>query len=106
MIAVDKESFEAQVLQSDIPVVLDIWGPQCAPCLALLPQVEELSVSFEGKIKFCKLNAAENRRLCITLKVMGLPSFLFFKNGETVSRLSGEEAEIGRIKAEADNLLN
>jgi len=105
MIAVDKESFEAEVLQSETPVVVDIWGPQCAPCLALLPQVEALSGSLEPKVKFCKLNAAENRRLCITLKVMGLPSFLFYKKGELVSRISGEEATIERIKTEAENLL-
>lgn len=105
MITVDKESFEAEVLQSEIPVVVDIWGPQCAPCLALLPQVEALSGSFEQKAKFCKLNAAENRRLCITLKVMGLPSFLFYNKGELVSRISGEEATIDRIKTETENLL-
>lgn len=105
MIAVNKENFEAEVLQSEIPVVVDIWGPQCAPCLALLPQVEELANAFEGKVKFCKLNAAENRRLCITLKVMGLPSFLFYKNGEAVSRISGEEASADSIKAETEKLL-
>lgn len=105
MIAVNKENFEAEVLQSKMPVVVDIWGPQCAPCLALLPQVETLSGSFDQKVKFCKLNAAENRRLCITLKVMGLPSFLFYKKGEVVSRISGEEATADRIQTEAENLL-
>jgi len=105
MFAVDKDNYEVEVVQCAEPVIVDIWGPQCAPCLALLPQVEELASTFEGKIKFCKLNAAENRRLCMSLKVMGLPAFLFYKNGEAVSRLGGEEVSIEAIKTHAESLL-
>ncbi len=105
MFVVDKENYEAEVVQCDMPVIVDIWGPQCAPCLALLPQVEELAATYEGKIKFCKLNAAENRRLCMAIKVMGLPSILFYKNGEVVNRLGGEEVTIDAVKAHAEALL-
>lgn len=105
MIVVDKDNYEAEVVNSDLPVVVDLWGPQCGPCLALLPQVEEMAAAFEGKIKFCKLNAAENRRLCMSLKVMGLPTFLFYKGGENVARLSSNEVTIESIKAGADALL-
>lgn len=105
MNAVDKENFEAEVLQCAMPVVVDLWGPQCAPCLALLPHVEELAKEYEGKVKFVKLNAAENRRLCMSLKVMGLPTFLFFIKGEEKSRISGEEVSIESIKAHADAIM-
>ncbi len=105
MQAVDKDSFEQEVSQSTLPVVVDLWGPQCQPCLALLPQVEELAKEFEGKVKFVKLNAAENRRLCISLKVMGLPTFLFFHNGEEKSRLNADDVSIESIKASANALL-
>lgn len=105
MFVVDKENYEAEVVQCTEPVLVDIWGPQCAPCLALLPQVEELASTFEGKVKFCKLNATENRRLCMSIKVMGLPSFLFYKNGEIISRLGGDEVTIEAIKAHAEGLL-
>ena len=66
MIIVDKETFEAEVQQSSMPCVVDLWGPQCGPCLALMPEVEKLAEAYEGKLKFCKLNVAENRRLVIS----------------------------------------
>ena len=61
MIIVDKETFEAEVQQSSMPCVVDLWGPQCGPCLALMPEVEKLAEAYEGKLKFCKLNVAENQ---------------------------------------------
>ena len=105
MVIVDKETFEQEVEKSDLPVIVDIWGPQCGPCLALMPSVEKLSGEYDGKIKFCKLNAAENRRLCMKLKVMALLTILFYKGGENVKRLSSQDVSLEAIKAEADNLL-
>ena len=96
MIIVDKETFEAEVQQSSMPCVVDLWGPQCGPCLALMP---------EGKLKFCKLNVAENRRLVISLRVMAVPTILFYKGGECVARISGDAVSIEAIKAEADKLV-
>jgi thioredoxin 1 len=84
---------------------VDLWGPKCGPCLALLPQVEELAKEYEGKIRFCKLNVAENRRLVISLKVMGVPTFLFYKGGEQKGRLSGGEVTIEGIRQQAEALL-
>ncbi|MFQ8736556.1 MAG: thioredoxin family protein [Bilophila wadsworthia] len=52
MIIVDKETFEAEVQQSSMPCVVDLWGPQCGPCLALMPEVEKLAEAYEGKLKF------------------------------------------------------
>ena len=105
MIEIDKDNFEAEVEKSDLPVVMDFWGPQCGPCLALMPDVEKLAVTYEGKVKFVKVNSAGNRRLCIQLKVMSLPSFLFYKGGECKDRLSVEEVNIEAIKAKAEALL-
>lgn len=105
MLVIDKDNFEAEVVKSEIPVIVDFWGPQCAPCLALMPEVEKLAEEYEGKIKIGKLNSAENRRFCMSLKIMGLPTFLFYKNGEIQSKLSGEEVTIDSIKAEAAKLV-
>lgn len=105
MVIVDKDNFEAEVVKSELPAIVDIWGPQCGPCLALMPSVEKLSEEYEGKIKFCKLNAKENRRLLMSLKVMALPTILFYKGGENVKRLSSNDVSLEAIKAEADNLL-
>ena len=90
-IEVNKDNYEAEVLQSQLPVMVDFWGPQCHSCLALMPAVDHLENEYAGKIKVAQLNAAAgNRMLCAKLRVLGLPSFLFYKNGVEVNRLSGE----------------
>ncbi|QJT07561.1 thioredoxin family protein [Oceanidesulfovibrio marinus] len=105
MLELDKDNFEAEVTQSDRPTVLDFWGPQCGPCLALMPDVEKLAEGYDGKIKFCKVNVAGNRRLCISLKVISVPTFLFYKGGECVQRLVGDDVSIESIKENADTML-
>ncbi len=105
MIEIDKDNFAQEVEQYPGPVVLDFWGPQCAPCLALLPDVEQLAETYSGKIKFGKINVAGNRRLCISLRVMNVPTFLFYAGGECKDRLTGDEVSLDDIKARADALL-
>lgn len=105
MFIVDKENYDAEVVQNDAPVVVDLWGPQCGPCLALMPEVEKLAAEYEGRVKFCKLNVAENRRQAITLKVMGVPTILFYKGGEMVDRITGDEVNIDAIRSKTDALL-
>ena len=105
MLVIDKDNFEQEALNSDRPVIVDFWGPQCAPCLALMPEVEKLAAEYAGKIKIGKLNSAENRRFCMSMKIMGLPTFLFYKDGEMRARLSGDEVNIDSIRAAAAQLL-
>ncbi|HWI51627.1 MAG TPA: thioredoxin domain-containing protein [Symbiobacteriaceae bacterium] len=92
MLEVNKETFEAEVLHASGAVAVDWWSPQCEPCKELLPEVEHLADQFGAKIKFCKVNVVENRRLAIGNKVLGLPTFLFFKDGQKVAELAGPEA--------------
>ena len=73
-------------------VLVDVWGPACQPCLAMMPQVEALAAERSGTITVVKLEAPKARRLCIELRLMGLPAFLLFRDGEEVSRLSGPSA--------------
>lgn len=105
MIELTKETFDAEVKESDLPVLVDFWGPQCGPCLALMPQVEELEKEFGDKVKFTKVNVSGNRRVAIANKVMGLPSILFWKGGEEVARVSGGEATAENIRAKIEELL-
>lgn len=105
MIEVNKDNFEEEVLKSGMPVVVDLWGPKCGPCMSLMPQVEELAKEYEGRVKFCKLNVAENRRLVISLKVMGVPTFLYYKDGEIVDRVTGGEATAEKIRGKTEKLL-
>lgn len=88
---VTKETFGTEVESSPGLVLVDFWGPACVPCLALMPYVEELGSKFDSKLKVVKVDASKNRRLCIDLKVMGLPTFLMYQDGKEVGRLSGKE---------------
>lgn len=89
LIEITKENFEQEVKESQLPVLLDFWGPKCVPCMGLMPTVEELAETYAGKVKFCKINTAANRRMAIQLKVMSLPTFQFYKNGEVIAELQG-----------------
>ena len=104
-IELDRDNYETEVNGSDIPVLVDFWGPQCRPCLALMPSVEEIEEEYKGKLKVAKLNAAENRMLCAKLRVMGLPTFLFYKNGTEVKRIKGEDITKDQIKETVDELI-
>ena len=105
MIEIDKENFDAEVIQSSLPVILDFWGPQCGPCLALMPDVEKLAERLEGKVKIGKVNVAGNRRLCISLSVMSVPTFLFYRDGRCTDRLSGEKVSLEAITTRAEALV-
>ncbi len=88
---VNRDNYDREILQSAGAVMVDFWGPQCRPCLALMPAVDQLEKDYEGKLKIAKLNATENRMLCARLRVMGLPTYLFYKDGIEVKRITGEQ---------------
>ncbi|MBN1321495.1 MAG: thioredoxin [Thermoleophilia bacterium] len=94
---ITKDDFDDQVLGPGKTAMVDFWGPRCAPCLALAPQIERLEPAYGDKIDFFKVEAPANRRLCLRLQVLSLPTMLFFKNGEEVDRLAGE-VTIGAIE--------
>lgn len=104
MIELNKDNFEAEVTQYSGTVLVDYWGPKCEHCLALMPDVEEFATKYGDKIKFTKLNSAENRRLCIAQKVMGLPVIQFWKNGEKIAELTKDDASRDSIEAKLKEL--
>jgi thioredoxin 1 len=86
---ITSETFDSEVRESSTPVLLDFWGPRCIPCIQLDPFVESLRNEVDGQVKVAKIIAPENRKLCAELKVAGLPTFLAFKDGNEVDRLTG-----------------
>jgi len=106
--AIDLSSdiFEQEVVKSNVPVLVDFWGPKCAPCLALMPQVKSLETKYGASFKITKVDSSKNRRMCLTLKVLGLPTFLIYKDGKEVARLTGDALTIGEIEAAMENALN
>ncbi len=101
----NRDNFESEVLQSKEPVLVDFWGPQCKPCLALMPAVEELEKDYAGRLKVTKLNASENRMLCAKLRVLGLPTYLFYKDGAEVNRLTGDGITKSGLKEAVDAVV-
>jgi thioredoxin 1 len=87
-------------------VLLDIWGPQCAPCLTLMPAVEALGERYDGTVKLLKLNAPENRKVCRDLRVAGLPAYITLRDGVEVERLTGNGTTIHEIEAAVGRLLS
>lgn len=83
------ENFEQEVLNSDIPVLVDFYADWCGPCKMLAPVIEELAKEYEGKVKIGKLNVDEEQNSSKKYKVMSIPTLIFFKDGEEVDKLVG-----------------
>lgn len=83
------DSFEAEVLKSDIPVLVDFYADWCGPCQSIAPVLNELAEQYDGKLKICKINVDENQKLAISHQVMSIPTMLIFKGGEIKDRIVG-----------------
>ncbi len=88
-VAVTDSTFDAEVRQSDIPVVVDFWAEWCGPCKQIGPALEELSSEMDGKVKIVKVNIDENPDSPAQLGVRGIPALFVFKGGEVVSNKAG-----------------
>ena len=86
---VTDESFAREVLQSELPVLVDFWAPWCGPCRMVAPIVEELAEEYDGKVKFVKLNTDDNPQIAGKYGIRSIPTLLVFKGGEPVSQIVG-----------------
>ena len=86
---VSDADFDAQVLKSTEPVVVDFWAEWCGPCKMIAPALEELSGAMGGKVKIVKLNVDENPQTAAKYGIMSIPTLMLFKNGELASRQVG-----------------
>ncbi len=92
MVELNKENFEAEVLQyTERPVFVDFWGDKCEICKELMPGVHGLEEKYGDKIKFASLNISTARRLAIGQKVLGLPTMIIYKNGEKLSTVTPDK---------------
>lgn len=88
-LAIGDEDFETQVLKSDIPVMVDFWAPWCGPCRTIAPILEELAGEYEGKVLIAKVNTDEHAAMAMKYGVKGIPTLIFFRDGEEVDRIVG-----------------
>ncbi|MBU1007870.1 thioredoxin [Candidatus Dependentiae bacterium] len=88
-LTITSENFEAEVLKSEVPVVIDVFATWCGPCQQVAPIFDELAKELEGTYKLVKINIDDERDIAINYNVSSIPTFLFIKGGELVSKEMG-----------------
>ena len=86
-------------------VLIDFWGPDCAPCMAMMPAVEALGEKYAGQVMLLKVKAPDNRQVCRDMRVAGLPTYITLRDGGEVERVTGNGATIDDIEAAIQRLL-
>lgn len=88
------QNFEAEVLQSKLPVLLDVWGDSCGPCKQLQPIIMDLTAHYEGRVKVCELHSASAPITSQRLRIQHVPTVIYFKDGEELERIPGFRASL------------
>jgi thioredoxin-like negative regulator of GroEL len=86
---IDDSNFDAEVRMSKVPVILDVWGPNCAPCKKLEPIIMQLAAEYDGRVKVCETTGEAAPRSLGRLRVRGTPTVIYFKKGKEVERVVG-----------------
>lgn len=99
-VTLTEKSFDAEVLQAEVPVLVDFWAPWCGPCRMLAPAVEQIAEEYAGRAKVCKVNVDDEPALAGRFGIASIPTVLVFKNGQLTDQVVGL-----RPKAELEALL-
>ena len=103
-LSINDNTFNKEVLKSNLPVVVDFWADWCGPCRMMAPVMEKMAVQYHGKFKFCKINVDANPGMASQYQAMSIPLLLFFSNGQVIDRSVGATPE-SQLKAKLDTLL-
>ncbi len=98
-------NFEAEVLQSPVPVLVDFWAEWCMPCHMIAPIVEQLAEEYDGRFKVGRLNVDDNRQTTVNFRIMSIPALLMFKGGQVVKKMVGANKARKEFQAVMDGLL-
>ena len=89
LIEVNESNFQEEVLDSPLPVLVDMWAPWCMPCRMVAPTVEKIAQDNADKLKVCKLNVDDNQNIAVRYSIQGIPALLIFKDGKEYDRIVG-----------------
>ncbi|MEJ5340941.1 MAG: thioredoxin [Thermogutta sp.] len=92
-IEVNETNFDKEVLQANVPVLVDFWAPWCGPCRMIAPTVEQLATELAGQAKVCKVNVDENQNLAVRYQVTAIPALMIFKGGQVVQKFTGVQSK-------------
>lgn len=90
---IQDKDFEETVVKSDLPVVVDFWAPWCGPCKVVGPVIDSLASELEGRVRFVKINVDDNVKTAGSFGVRGIPTLLFFRDGELAKTVVGAQSE-------------
>lgn len=104
MINLTDENFKKEVLESDLPVLVDFWAPWCGPCKMIAPFIDDAAKEYAKKIKVCKVNIDENQKIATHYGVMSIPTLMFFKHGKIHGQVVGALSKVDLKKKIDSNL--
>ena len=104
ILEVSDDNFESEIVNSEIPSMVDFWAEWCGPCKKVGPVVEELAAEYEGKIKIAKMDVDSNRQTPAKFGIRNIPTLILFKGGEVVNTIVGAQAKTS-IEEELKKLL-
>jgi thioredoxin 1 len=101
---VTDNNFQAEVIESEVPVLVDFWAPWCGPCRMVAPVVEEIAKEREGELKVVKMNTDENQQTALAFNIMSIPTLILFRNGQPAKTVIGAYPK-RRLEAELEPAL-
>lgn len=97
-VILNKENFQKEVLESNIPVLVDFWATWCAPCRAMADVVSQIAEEFDGKVKIGKVNVDDEEFLATAFKISSIPAFLYFEGGKALRMAVGSMPKEDLVK--------
>ena len=104
-ISINDENFKSEILESNVPVLLDVWGPSCAPCQKLAPIIVDIATDYGDRLKVAEMNAAASPRTMGRLGIRGTPTVVYFDRGREVDRVVGFKGSLYHMDSIDNHIL-